>query len=93
MATARNTGETKRYRHYTHSPFTLDHQGVKVECKDNGQLIISQESKEGNEVVYDEIKCSASLINRVARMLEATRKVVWKDFPFKNDEEELEEQP
>lgn len=84
--TNRNYDSTpKKYRHYLHSPFSLDHQGVRVEVDDHGKIILSQEGKDG---CYDEIICSASLINKISRMLMATRKVVYRDEPFKGDEEE-----
>ncbi len=78
----------KKYRHYVHSAFTLDHQGVKVEVDENGKIRLAQDHADGT---FDEISCSASLINRISRMLMATRKVVWKDEPFKGEDEDLPE--
>ena len=82
----RETGEARKYRHYIHSPFTIEHQGVRVSCSEDGKLTLSKETTEEGEVVYDEINCSASLINRISRMLLASRKVVWKNEPYKEEE-------
>jgi len=78
-----NDSYPKKYRHYLHSPFSLDHQGVKVEVDEHGKIILTQE---GTDNTYDEIVCSASLINKISRMLMATRKVVYRDEPFKDEE-------
>ena len=75
----------KRYKHYIHSPFTLEHQGVRVKVDDNGKIILTQDHEDGT---FDEITTSASLINRLIRMLQATRKVVYKDVPFQGEVEE-----
>lgn len=74
----------KRYRHYVHSPFRLEHQGVIVEVDENGKIVLQKNNSDDS---YDEIVCSASLINRVSRMLLATRKVVYRDEPFLNKDD------
>jgi hypothetical protein len=78
-----NPNYKKKYRHFLHSPFSLDHQGVKVEVDGSGKVIITQDQPDGS---YDEIITSASLINKVSQMLFTTRKVVYKDEPYKGDE-------
>lgn len=75
---------TKRYKHYSHSPFSIEHQGVKVEVNETGKVTITQEREDNT---YDEINTSAALINKLSRMLFTTRKVVWRDFPYKEEEE------
>lgn len=82
------TAPDKKYRHYVHSAFTLDHQGVRVEVDETGKIKLTQDHPDGT---FDEIGCSASLINRISRMLMATRKVVWKNEPFKGEDDELSE--
>jgi hypothetical protein len=74
----------KKYKHYIHSPFTLEHGGVKVSVDENGKAVIVQEHEDGE---FDEIVTSASLFNRVIRMLQATRKVVYRDEPFRGEDE------
>lgn len=73
----------KRYKHYIHSPFSLDHHGVMVKVDENGKVVITQDHENGE---FDEIVTSASLFNRVLRMLQATRKVVYKDDPYKEED-------
>ncbi len=69
----------KKYKHYVHSPFSLEHQGVTVKVDENGKVVMTQSHPDES---YDEITTSASLFNRVIRMLQATRKVIYKDEPF-----------
>lgn len=78
------TQGNKKYPHYVHSPFTLEHNGVKVECNESGKIVITKEHKEDD--TFEQIECSASLFNRVSQMLLTTRKKVWKDFPYKGEE-------
>ena len=75
--------ENKKFRHYIHSPFQLDHQGVIVKCNEHGKITLHQNH---DDDTYDEISCSASIITKVYKMLAASRKVVWRDEPFKSDE-------
>lgn len=77
-----NSDTNKRYRHYIHSPFQLDYAGTKVEVDEHGKIKMTQEHEDGT---YDEVTFSASLINRVSRMLMATRKIVFRDEPFKGE--------
>ena len=80
-----NEDSVKKFKHYVHSPFTLEHQGVKVNVDENGKMVLIQDHADGT---FDEITTSASLINRLIRMLQATRKVVYKDEPFRGEGEE-----
>lgn len=57
----------KKYKHYIHSPFTLNLTGLKVVVDDTGKITLTQEHNNGEE--YDEIVTSASLINRIVVML------------------------
>jgi len=77
--------QVRKYKHYVHSPFTLKYNGVEVSVDENGKIVLTQEHTDGT---YDEIMSSAGLINRIYMMLEATRKVVWRDEPFVGDEPE-----
>ena len=78
--------EAKKYRHYIHSPFQLDHQGITIKCNEHGKISIHQDHD--NDDTFSEISCSASLITKVYKMLSASRKVVWRDEPFKSDDPE-----
>ena len=82
------TNGPKKYKHYIHSPFSLDHLGVKIKVDENGKITITQDHEDGT---FDEIVTSASLFNRVIRMLQATRKVVYKDEPFTGETIEVNE--
>lgn len=75
--------EPRKFIHFIHSPFTLEHAGVKVEVNENGKIKFSKDNPDGT---FDEIEFPESLINRVSRMLYTTRKKVWKDYPFKEEE-------
>lgn len=66
-AMADTTGSVpKKYKHYVHSPFTLNLSGLKVTVDDTGKITLTQDH--GNEE-FDEITTSASLINRIVVML------------------------
>lgn len=72
-------GGKRKYRHWIHSPFTIDHAGVKVAVDKNGKMVFTQDHPDGT---FDEIQTSESLINRLIIMLQATRKAIYKDEPF-----------
>ena len=76
---------TKRFKHFKHSPFSLEKDGVKAEVNETGKITLTQEIKDEStgEVVYDEIKTSASFIMTLSKMLFVNRKVSYKDEPYK----------
>lgn len=63
---ADNPEVPKKYKHYIHSPFTLNLQGLKVGVDDRGKITLTQDHLDEE---YDEIITSASLINRIIVML------------------------
>ena len=65
------------------------HQGIRIELSKEGNVILTQEvDGEGTkEKKFDRINCSVFLINRISKMLMATRRVVLKDEPFKYEDE------
>ena len=74
-----NTGEKKQYPHWINSPFTMELDVVKVEVKEDGTVVLTEDH--GDEG-YDEIKTTVKLFNRVLRMLHMTRRMVMKDTPY-----------
>ena len=67
--------------------FELDHWGVKVKTGSNGEIIIIQDHP---DETYDEIKTTSTNINNILKMLQSTRKVVYKSEKFKSEEEGLQ---
>ena len=62
-------------RRYIHSPFTVDHQGIKVSVAEDGKVTLTKEVIGTSE--FDEIIVPASIIFKLAKMLTATRKIHW----------------
>lgn len=62
-------------RRYVHSKTTGEHLGFNYEILEDGKVKLTNEKV--NSEVYDEIIVPASLIFKVAKILEATRSVVW----------------
>jgi hypothetical protein len=83
MFTNKDRELNRKYRHYIHSPFQLEHQGVIIKCNEHGKITIHQDHE--NEE-FSEVTCAASLFTKVYKMLAASRKVVWRDEPFNDDE-------
>jgi hypothetical protein len=73
-----------KYPHFENTPFNFEFRGVKVECNDKGIIKLTKENEK--EDSYDEIDFPASLINRIHNMLLTTRRKVWKDYPYKEEE-------
>jgi hypothetical protein len=69
----------RKFKHFVHSPFTLEHNGVKASADEKGRVVLTQEHSDGT---YDEIVCTASLFNKISRMMVVSRKIVYKDEPF-----------
>jgi hypothetical protein len=65
------------------------HQGIRIEISKDGNVVLTQEVEAHNSVdkKFDKITVPVFLINRVSRMLMATRRVVLKDEPFKYEDE------
>lgn len=77
-------GSRWKYKHYVHSPFQLEHQGITAKVDDHGKITIEQNHPDGT---YDEIICSASFVYKLNNMLLASMKVVFKDEPYKPEGE------
>lgn len=63
--------------------FELDHWGVKVKTGDNGQIVITQDHE---DQTYDEIVTTSTNVNNILKMLQSTRKVVYKTEKFGSEE-------
>jgi len=71
-----------KYKHYIHSPFAFENAGIRVECNEQGKITLTQTYERGE---VDTLKCSASLINAITRMLIASKKTEigkYSDFMF-----------
>ena len=73
------TYNSAKQRRFVHSPFTLEHMGVKVSVAEDGKITLICESIENELTVEDEVVIPASLIFKLAKMLEATRKIHYID--------------
>lgn len=75
-----NEGKIKRYVHQT---LTIDHFGTHAKILENGKVFISKvaddQSEAVDEIEYDEITISASLIFKLAGLLKATRTIQYVD--------------
>jgi hypothetical protein len=85
------------YKHYVHAPFIFENAGIKVECNEQGKLVLTQTYEDG---AVETLRCSASLINFISRMLISSKKAEpgkYSDFMFEhmgfhveyNEKEEL----
>lgn len=72
-------GNSSSKPRYSHSPFTLEHNGVTVECDKDGKIRLTQNNidDDDGQPVTDEITTSAALFNRVMLMLRGSRKVTF----------------
>ena len=70
-----------KVRHFVHQPLTVEHHGVNLTIKENGQVVLSKvvgpDPENKDEVLVDEIQVPASLIFKVASLLRDTRKVTY----------------
>jgi hypothetical protein len=82
-----NDSTKKLYPHFTHSPFSLEHGGVKAVCDENGKITLTKNHEDDS---FDEVETSASLIYMLADMLETTKKRTWKDEPYKKGRPSLD---
>jgi hypothetical protein len=76
-------GKNWKYKHYVHSPFSIEHNGINAKVDDHGKIVITQDHPDGT---YDEVLCSASFIYKLNDMLLASMRVVFRDEPFKEVE-------
>lgn len=71
-----NVGKVKRY---VHQPLAFDHFNIHVKIQENGRVLISSTGTPvpgtKDEVEYDEIEVPASLIFKLANLLEVTRTI------------------
>lgn len=65
-------------RRFVHSPFTVEHDGYKVSCDKDGKVTIDNKELNASSE-FDEITIPASLVFKLANMLDATRKVKYID--------------
>lgn len=74
---------------WIHQPLSIDHYGTHFTIHENGKVTISAVSKDqtestDGEIMTDEIEVSASLIFKIARLLQDTRKQVFVDVADKD---------
>lgn len=74
-----------KFKHFVNSPFNIEFQGIKVELNKEGRMKIRQDISDGS---FQEIECSPALINRIIRVIQMTRKVEWRDYPYRDEDEE-----
>ena len=68
--------ENGKIKRYVHSPFTIEHnESINASCDKDGKVTI--EVQEPGKTEYDMVIVPASLIFRLASMLQNTRKVRW----------------
>lgn len=64
-----------KIRRFIHSKTQGEHLGTEFFIEEDGKIVLRQEDLNTGE--YDEVKIPASLVFKLATMLEATRKVRW----------------
>lgn len=69
-----NDGNNK-IRRYVHQPLDIDHHDIHCKIQKNGRVKLTRPVKGSDE--YDEIEVPASLIFKIQRLLQDTRKVEW----------------
>lgn len=74
----------KQFKHYVHSPFQVEENGIRIECDEHGKLRLTQDHPEDDS--FDEIDCSASLINLLSRLVGTTTK---RNFKIEVDKEQV----
>lgn len=68
---------------YTHSKFELEYRGVKAVCSEDGKITLTIEHEDDT---YDEVTVSATMIFRLATMLNASKNVEFVDRNEINEE-------
>lgn len=81
---AEESNQPKKYPHWTNSPFTMEYKGVKISADETGKITLIQEH---DDETFDEIVTTAALFNRVVRILQMNRTLVFKDYPYGKEEE------
>jgi hypothetical protein len=82
-------GKNWKHKHYVHSPFQMEHNGITAKVDDHGKIAINQDHPDGT---YDEVLCSASFIYKLNDMLLASMRVVFRDEPFKAGEQQVNQE-
>jgi hypothetical protein len=59
---------------YTHGKFELEYRGVKAICSEDGKVTLTEEH---HDDTYDEVTVSATMIFRLATMLNASKNIDW----------------
>lgn len=70
-----NQGKVKIY---VHQPLTIEYHGIHAKIQENGRVIISSPGtpvKGTDEVEYDEVEIPASLVFKLASLLQDTRTI------------------
>jgi len=68
--------DNDKIKRYVHSPFTIEHnESISARCDKEGRITI--DVQEPGKTEYDQVVVPASLIFRLASMLQNTRKVRW----------------
>jgi len=66
-------------RRYVHSKTNGEHLGINYAIQEDGKIILDNSKDPTDDTEYDEITIPASLVFKLAKILEATRKVHWVD--------------
>jgi len=67
-----------KIRRFVHSKTNGEHQGINFDIQEDGKIILKSEHQLPDlSYEYDEVIIPASLVFKLATMLEATRKVHW----------------
>lgn len=67
----RRDGKVPRY---THGKFEFEYRGVKASCAEDGKVTLTQEHQDDT---YDEVIVSATMIFRLAAMLNNSKNIEW----------------
>ena len=64
-------------KRYSHQNLTLEHNGIHVKIQETGKVTISSKAEQNieGEMEWDEVEVPASLIFKIARILQDTRRV------------------
>lgn len=74
----KNASGEQTIRRWVHTPLTFDHNGIQVEIKEHGKVLLSKVAKiSGEDVELVSIEVPASLIFKTQEALNLTRKAVY----------------
>ncbi len=72
----KNYENESKERRFVHDPFNLSTDKIDIKCDKDGRVTLTENHEEDT---YDEINVPASLIFKIAMMLEMTRSLVYLD--------------